>query len=187
MAKANIILAGALPRVEYMWYLSFVCQTMGRYWTWWAFQDGLCGSEMEVPSGPVFVKCVDRMDRCFWVSSLWNLFLPYSTCAVTCWIYLCLSKLGSKKTHERPPEDNPRPKSWTVCFLWWLQWRCTVFWCFLDYESLTVLVHGSRSVQHAYEPVALLLVKGLVKAAAGRVGHLRVHIPGAQPLEVVEA
>jgi len=29
---------------------------------------------------------------------------------------------------------------------------------FLDYESLAVLVHASRSVQHAYEPVALLLV-----------------------------
>ena len=46
---------------------------------------------------------------------------------------------------------------------------------FLDYESLAVLVHASRSVQHAYEPVALLLVKG-VRAAAGRVGHLRVRL-----------
>lgn len=46
---------------------------------------------------------------------------------------------------------------------------------FLDYESLAVLVHASQSVQQAYEPVALLLVEGLVRAAAGRVGHLPVH------------
>lgn len=47
---------------------------------------------------------------------------------------------------------------------------------FLDYESLALLVHASRSVQRAYEPVALLLVKGLVRAAAGRVGHMRVRL-----------
>ena len=51
-----------------------------------------------------------------------------------------------------------------------LRWPSMEVYGFLGYESLAVLVHASRSVQHAYEPVALL------RAAAGRVGHLRVRL-----------
>lgn len=47
---------------------------------------------------------------------------------------------------------------------------------FLDYESLALVVRATRSVQQVYEPVALQLVKRLVRVAAGRVGHMRVRL-----------
>ena len=46
----------------------------------------------------------------------------------------------------------------------------------LDYESLVLVVRATRSVRQVYEPVALQMVKHLVKLAAGRVGSMRARL-----------
>lgn len=46
----------------------------------------------------------------------------------------------------------------------------------LDYESLVLVVRATRSVRQVYEPVALQMVKHLVKVAAGRVGSMRARL-----------
>lgn len=47
---------------------------------------------------------------------------------------------------------------------------------FLDYQTLAVVTRATHTVRRTYEPLALELVKHLVRVAAGRAGALRVRL-----------
>ena len=47
---------------------------------------------------------------------------------------------------------------------------------FLDYQTLVVVTRAMHTVRRTYEPLALELVKHLVRVAAGRAGALRVRL-----------